>query len=261
MKGILSIVTLFACAFSALAGDPAAEARVRVALALASAAKLDVQPVSEPVPPPAVKPQSILDYVAARAEAIRTNKPLVCFVRQPSQAIDGCVICSVEILFPEVGLAGVVVAFSDGHGDLDRVKDFSGSPSVADIRAAIAEKMKSRKQSQAGTPAEGTVELTNWKPTAFASGCANGSCGAATAFYPVTTTWAVPSYTYAIPAVSSMTYSYAAVACTLADSGTADAAATSQRTGLFKGRLRALLGKLLHPFKALRCGGAGGCGG
>ncbi len=68
-----------------------------LAILLAVASSVPADDVPRPPEMPTKKIEQ-LDYAAAYALAVKTNKPLVVWVGRPDRKIDGCITCSVESL-------------------------------------------------------------------------------------------------------------------------------------------------------------------
>lgn len=84
--------------------------------------------------PAGKKPKSI--YSEMYSKAIAENKNLIVFVGQPSQQIEGCLVCS-ESSFEGVSGKGVVVGIFRSP-QLYRLADLSGTPSIEQILEVVS---------------------------------------------------------------------------------------------------------------------------
>jgi hypothetical protein len=141
LRGVFpAVVVVLGLVGPAAAGE--ADARAKAALALAVAGLRPAAGVCDcgcatggacdcPDCPRRAGPSEAEQY----ERAVREGRPLVYFVGQPAQAVDGCLSCCRDS-FP--GVAGPAVVVGVPHaGTLWRTATLPGAPSEAAIRAAV----------------------------------------------------------------------------------------------------------------------------
>ena len=73
-----------------------------------------------------------LTYPDAYGLAVRTNRPLLVFVRQAARKVEGCVCCRAE-KYPGQVFPGVILGLPDGKGRIDEIgRRDSGSGATAE---------------------------------------------------------------------------------------------------------------------------------
>jgi hypothetical protein len=77
-----------------------------------------------------------LSYFQMREKAIKDNKPLIIFLNQKIQKVDGCY-CVRMSSFYGADRVSIVVGIPDENGDMDRIVDFYGHASSTRILDAI----------------------------------------------------------------------------------------------------------------------------
>lgn len=109
------------------------------------------------------------DYAGASARAVAAGRPLVVFVGQPAQPIDGCE-CVQMKTFPGVVGVGVVVGLPDGNGGLDRAADLTGIPDKGVIQS------RTRRAAPVAVPVFRPV-IRAASPLWGAANCGPAGCG------------------------------------------------------------------------------------
>ncbi|VTS05335.1 hypothetical protein [Tuwongella immobilis] len=112
----------------AMASDPATRAKVALALAQAQASCTDAVTEAKPI-------TMTMTYAEARAEAIRQNVPLIVWVGQPAQPMNGAMSVAVDQFDGADGKA-VVIGKPDA-GDLMRFRTLTGERTASQVRSEL----------------------------------------------------------------------------------------------------------------------------